>query len=190
MTCASPTTNGSIPYSIEQFLLEHVATHEQLQALVWLLEHPEQAVTAPELEAKIGISELELQEALGELVDSQLVARSKQREEEPRYRYAPGRSDLDAKTRLLAILYQQDRYEVVRVLGENAMQRMWNAAQIAFLAALSSESGLAMNWNSPPESAGNGGRGQREARGRPWKLSSPGEKPNSKRRPHWRGVER
>lgn len=127
-----------MPPAIEHFLLERVATHEQLQSLLALFNIADAAVTAVELEATVGLPEGEGQEALEALVDAQLVMRSG--ENPPRYRYSPARSSLDALVRLLALIYSQHRYDVVRVMGENAIKRMWSAARLAFLVALSSES--------------------------------------------------
>lgn len=127
-----------VPPAIEQFLLERVATHEQLQSLLALLYLGDAAVTASELESQANLPEGEGQEALEALVDAQLVVRAGNNP--ARYRYAPARAAFDAMVRLLAVIYAQHRYEVVRVMGENAIKRMWSAARLAFLVALASES--------------------------------------------------
>lgn len=205
MTRSSSKNSGTVPPSIEQFLLECVATHEQLQCLMWLLENPERSVTAVELEAEIGISELEVHEALEDLVDVQLVARTGSDRAEARYRYAPAHSDLDAKTRLLAILHDENRFEVVRVMGDNAIKRMWNAARVAFLAAVSSESGISAKFDRAPASSRRGESGVAPAstrstpldgkrRSNPpepaWKISSPRDAAKSAQRRQSRRVER
>ena len=168
MTNVSSPPGGSIPPSIEQFLLERVATHEQLQTLLWLLQHSEDPISAGELEPELGIPALELQEALSELADAQLLARAG---DSLRYRYAPARSDLDAKTRLLAILYEQDRFEVVRVMAENAMKRMWNAARIAFLEALSDSRLSGRLGAARPASDRRDGKRRSNAPEPAWKIS-------------------
>ena len=145
MIIAPPTSISPVPPAIEQFLLERVATHEQLQSLLVLLNLGDAAVTASELEARLNLPEGEGYDALEGLVDAQLVVRAG--EGPTRYRYAPGRSGLDAMVRLLALIYSQHRYEVVRVMGDNAIKRMWSAARLAFLVALAAESG-----KSPPAS--------------------------------------
>jgi hypothetical protein len=138
MFIAPPSPISPVPPAIEQFLLERVATHEQLQSLLTLLNSGDEAMTASELEAIANLPDGEGYDALEALVDAQLVVR--EGGEPARYRYAPGRSGLDAMVRLLALIYSQHRYEVVRVMGDNAMKRMWSAARLAFLVALAAES--------------------------------------------------
>ncbi|MFZ5896338.1 MAG: hypothetical protein ACOY0T_35110 [Myxococcota bacterium] len=124
-----------VPTSIEEFLLERVETHEQLQALLWLQAHPDISVTAATLADELSLTEMDAEEALSALVQSELLARCG--EKPSRYRYAPARSIFEARVRLLAMLHEQHRFDVVRVLGENAIKRMWSAARLAFLMALS-----------------------------------------------------
>lgn len=127
-----------IPVALEHFLLDRVATHEELQSLLVLLKAGDAALTASEVETRARLPEGEAFDALEALVDAQLVVRAGQ--SPLRYRYSPARPGLDALVRLLALIHSQYRYEVVRVMAENAIKRMWSAARLAFLVALSSES--------------------------------------------------
>lgn len=130
--------SSPIPVAIERFLLDRVATHEELQSLLTLFKAGDAALAPSEVETRAGLPEGEASEALEALVDAQLVVHAG--DKPTRYRYSPARPGLDALVRMLALIHSQYRYEVVRVMAENAIKRMWSAARLAFLVALSSQS--------------------------------------------------
>ncbi len=113
-------------------MFTRVATHEQLQALLWLAEHPDAIVSPEPLAAALGLTDLaEVEMALAALVESELIARVD--ESAPRFRYGPRSDDCREEVRLLSRTYAQHQAEVLHVMADNSVQRVRNSAARAFL---------------------------------------------------------
>lgn len=130
-------TRALLPPETEQFLLERVATHEQLHVAIWLSRHRGESVTSAFLAQELRMSIGETEEALAALVDAELVARGS--DPVARYWYAPESPELDVQMRFVMVLDDQYRADLLRALAVNAMTRLRRAAQLACLVTLSAD---------------------------------------------------
>lgn len=130
-------TRALLPPEIEQFLLERILTHEQLQVAIWLSRHPEESVRVESLARELCLGIGETQEALLGLVESELVARSS--EGPTRYWYAPAHPALHSHMRFVNVLQEHYPADLLRSMAMNAMARLRRAAQLACLVTLSAD---------------------------------------------------
>jgi hypothetical protein len=130
-------TRALLPTETEQFLLERVATLEQLHAAIWLSRHRGESVTAAFLARELGMSITDAEEALAGLVDAELVQRGS--DSTARYWYSPAHPELDVQMRFVVVLNDQYRADLLRAMAMNAMTRLRRAAQLACLVTLSAD---------------------------------------------------
>ena len=130
-------TRALLPPETEQFLLERIKTHEQLQVAIWLSRHPEESVSAQSLAEALPLNVGETQEALLALVDAELIARSS--EGPTRYWYAPAHPTLHVQMRFVGVLNDHYPADLMRCMALNAMARLRRAAQLACLVTLSAD---------------------------------------------------
>lgn len=147
-------TRALLPPEIEQFLLERILTHEQLQVAIWLSRHPEESVSVERLAGELSLSVGETQDAVLGLVDAELVARSS--EGPTRYWYAPAHPTLHTQMRFVTVLQEHYRADLLRSMALNAVARLRRAAQLACLVTLSADVRRALirrpNDDAPPSS--------------------------------------
>lgn len=175
-------TRALLPPETEQFLLERIKTHEQLQVAIWLSRHPEESVSAETLASKLPLNVGETQEALLALVDTELVARSS--EGPTRYWYAPAHPTLHVQMRFVGVLNDHYPADLLHSMALNAMARLRRAAQLACLVTFSADVRRALilrRRDDPPPSSRQMGDGA-PASSR-WRSD---EAPASSR---WRGEE-
>lgn len=115
---------------IESFLLERIASHEALRAVAWLAQHANTSLTARELAEKLGICDDEAEEALGSLLQAELVRREES--VPPLYPYQACCSELDAALQRTLTLLEQDKLELVRMLAANSIHRLRRMAYLAY----------------------------------------------------------
>jgi hypothetical protein len=115
--------------NLQQFLLRHVDSFEQLETLLAFGRQPERARRVEELAGQLGISSEAAGEALGALCDRGFLIRSGT---PPEFRYAPQRAELGEAVLDLASAYETHRLEIVRIMSANAVERLRRGALNAF----------------------------------------------------------
>jgi DNA-binding IclR family transcriptional regulator len=116
-----------IPDDLGQLLRERVASLEGLEVVLLLRRDPDRSWPADELAERLSIPASLLDPVLVELAQQSLLATSDQR-----WRYAPASAELAATIDRLALLYDERRLEVMRLLSAHALERIRNAAARAF----------------------------------------------------------
>jgi DNA-binding IclR family transcriptional regulator len=116
-----------IPDDLGQLLRERVASLEGLEVVLLLRRDPDRSWPADELAERLSIPESLLDPVLVELAQQGLLATSDQR-----WRYAPASAELAASIDRLALLYDERRLEVMRLLSAHALERIRNSAARAF----------------------------------------------------------
>ena len=111
-------------------MLERIATHEALQAVLLLASYPDQVVTAESLAFALCVSDVTLMEsALHGLFNAELVMRVGS--DGTHFQYSPRTRELDDSVRLLARLYVTHQAEVLWVMAHNAVERVrYSAGQV------------------------------------------------------------
>jgi hypothetical protein len=122
-----------LPASLQAFLYDCIENYEQLELLVFLHRERNRWWTAGETAQQIGIPESLAAIALDDLVSRQLAERRP--ELAARYRYAPGSLELDYKSNLLARHYQENRFEIVKAMSANSIERLRTSALRTFAEA-------------------------------------------------------
>jgi hypothetical protein len=125
--------NAPLPASLQAFLYDCIENYEQLELLVFLHGDATRWWTAGECATQLGIPESLVAIALDDLVGRQLAERRP--ETVACYRYAPGSLELDYKSNLLARHYQQNRFEIVKLMSANAIERLRTSALRTFAEA-------------------------------------------------------
>ncbi len=116
-----------IPADLGQLLRERVASLEGLEAMLLLRRDPTRAWSADALAQRLSIPETFLDPVLHELVASGLLA-----VDDTGWRYAPHSPALAAAVDRLALLYDERRLEVMRLLSAHALERIRDSAARAF----------------------------------------------------------
>lgn len=110
---------------IQRFLLEHIASYEELEIVLLLCQRAERDWTAAQIAEETRMpagacsAALEALQKQGLLAEGALAAS---------FRYAPGSSALAAHVVRLAAFYQQQRLAVVQMMSANAVDRLRTAA--------------------------------------------------------------
>jgi hypothetical protein len=113
---------------VKSLLRDCIESFEQLEVLLLLHGTPDQtwAPDAVTTASRLNLSEEAVADALAHLRRWKLV------EGEARlYRYSPA-NRLDATVRALATAYEDDRLEVMRLMNQNALERVRTSALRAF----------------------------------------------------------
>lgn len=120
-----------IAQDVQVLLFQDVHTFEQLEALLLLREDPTTEWSAAEVAARLGAPDEIAQEALDKLGGTGLVAVTGVA---PglRYRYSPSSRTLDETTAHLASAYQTNRFEIFRLISQNAVDRLRSSAARMF----------------------------------------------------------
>lgn len=122
-----------LPAALQAFLFDCIENYEQLELLVFLQRDRNRWLTADECARQLGIPESLVAIALEDLVGRQLAERRP--DPAARYRYAPGTLELDYKSGLLARHYQENRFEIVKLMSANAIERLRTSALRTFAEA-------------------------------------------------------
>ena len=115
---------------VQRLLFEHVASYEQLEALLLLRADPARASGTRELAERLRIDESSVMAALEELTAHHLLQRTGGTP--ALYRYAPADARLGIIVERLALLYDAQRLEVIRQMSANAIERLRSSAARTF----------------------------------------------------------
>jgi DNA-binding transcriptional MocR family regulator len=115
---------------IQRLLFEHVASYEQLEALLLLHTDAGQFRSVSELAAKLRIDDSSVAAALEELTAHRLL--EKRAGGPLAYRYAPAEADMLAVVDRLAAVYNEQRLEIIRQMSANAIERLRSSAARTF----------------------------------------------------------
>jgi len=151
-----------LPPALQAFLFDCIENYEQLELVVFLHRDRSRWWTTGECSGHLGIPESLVAPALDDLVSRQLA--ELRTEPAARYRYAPGSPELDYKARLLARHYQENRFEIVKLMSANSIERLRTSALRTFAEAFvirrdekKSEPGP-----TPPGKPGGGDEGEKQ----------------------------
>jgi hypothetical protein len=110
---------------LRQFLLENVATYDELEALLLLQRQPALAWESNAAARELGLPVRQCEAALENLAARGLLALGGN---PITFRYAPASNELAEATEQLQRAYRKDRFAIVQLMTTNAMDRMRAAA--------------------------------------------------------------
>lgn len=122
---------NEVPAEVRKFLYEHVETLEELEVLVFLARNPQSAWTAEELEMKLQIPFGSVSSAFHTLRKSGMceVAHGS---EEPAYLLPRRDPVLRMQIERMAAVYEVNRFGIIKLLSEAAMDRVRGSMTKAF----------------------------------------------------------
>jgi hypothetical protein len=109
-----------IPFDVQRFLYERIATYEQLEVLVRLAES-ESVADVRTIASTLGVPEDAALEAADALVRVDLVAMIGR---DSIYQYNPATPELDTVAKHVVALYRSNRFAVVKAMTTNSLQRL------------------------------------------------------------------
>ena len=112
-----------------QFLVEHVATYDELEVLLCLLRRRDEELQPSHLASDVGIPEATCLLTLEKLLDRGLAGRST---DGKAFRFAPATETLARGALALDRAYHSSPVNVIRAMSENAVQRLRSSAARAF----------------------------------------------------------
>ena len=118
----------AISAELREFMLAHVRTYEQLEALVLLATHADQAWTAQSLGEALKIPLDRAEEALQALASGRVLRAA----EASPLAYHLSDPEVQRLVRALGQTYERNRLLVMQVMNENALERMRTDALRAF----------------------------------------------------------
>jgi DNA-binding IclR family transcriptional regulator len=110
---------------LRRFLLDHVATYDELEVLLLVQRHPEVDWTAAAAAERVGLPTEASRAALESLVEHDLLVRHGN---PTMYRYAPASNALAVSAEQVQLAHRRDRFAIVQVMTTNAMDRVRGAA--------------------------------------------------------------
>ena len=119
-------------------LREHIESYEELETLLALERLRGAGKTTEELSAAVHVGVPLIEGAVRSLEVRRFVERRASApeenalEHEPRYFYAPASSELDCAVRALAKAYAEQPIPIIKLMSENAIQRLRTGAARAF----------------------------------------------------------
>jgi len=116
-----------IPDDLGHLLRDRVGSLEGLETVLLLRRDPGRSWPVDELAERLSIPVGLLDSVLGELAQQGLLVKSEQR-----WRYGPASDELAAAVDRLALLYDERRLEVMRLLSAHALERIRDSAARAF----------------------------------------------------------
>ena len=122
----SPLTDA-----VTALLADRIESFEQLETLLLLRQHRDQAWTPKSVGEKLGIAATTAAEALEHLCRKNLLD-DRVDGEALRFRYAPATPDLDGAVSALARAYGERRLEVMTLVSANAVARVRTSATRMF----------------------------------------------------------
>lgn len=124
-------SDPNIPSELREFLLSHVKTYEQLEILILLGKAQDSAWTVQNLSKLAKIPVASAQDALRELGEDAVVTP----DANCPGAFALSTPDVSRLVAVLARLYEENRLLVMRLMNENALERMRTDAARAFSSA-------------------------------------------------------
>jgi len=129
---------NALPDDVRALLREHIESYEELEALLALERLRGNGKTVDELGASVHVGAPLIERALRSLEARSLIecracaAGDRAQQSERRYFYAPASPELDGAVRALAKAYAEQPIPIIKVMSENAIQRMRTGAARAF----------------------------------------------------------
>jgi hypothetical protein len=120
-----------LPFHVLALLQERISGIDELDALLLVRSDVDQAWTASAVAERLGRADAWSRPALERLCEAELLEGVGPGAER-RYAYRPGTWELDAAVSMLATIYEERRTDVLRVLNEDAVERIRMAAVKAF----------------------------------------------------------
>ena len=142
MVSDAPAEREVLTDDVRALLRERIESYEELETLLALERLRGAGKTADELSAAAHVGAPLIERALRSLEARALIERGASpaagsaRELEPRYFYAPASPELDGAVRALAKLYAEQPIAIIKLMSENAIQRVRTGAARAFADAL------------------------------------------------------
>lgn len=124
-----------LPVDVVAFLQERISGTDELEALLLVRSDTSRGWTAAAVAKLLGLPESWAGPALAGLCEAELLGLPESwdgHDEEQRFWYRPGTPALDAVVATLAGLYDEQRADVLRILNENAVERIRAAAARRF----------------------------------------------------------
>jgi hypothetical protein len=115
--------DGGVPADVQAFLREHVESYEQLEVLLRLRLQPDRSWTPLDVASELRISDELGLAALRFLCRERLLGVDVGRGV-LLFRYAPQSAELVELIPRLAIAYEENRLEVMRLMTANAIDRL------------------------------------------------------------------
>ena len=112
-----------------QFLIEHIATYDELEVLLCLLRRRNEELQPSHLASDVGIPEAVCLLALEKLLARRVAGRSA---DGKAFRFAPATDTLARGAIALDRAYHSSPVNVIRAMSENALQRLRSSAVRAF----------------------------------------------------------
>ncbi len=123
-------TSEPLPDEVRALLRERIESYEALEILIALERVRGIGKTAGELSAGLHVTPALVDRAVRNLEAAGLVERRSA--VQPQYFYAPPSAELDCAVRALARAYAEQPIPVIKLMSENAIQRMRTGAARAF----------------------------------------------------------
>jgi hypothetical protein len=114
---------------IRRLLFERVETYDQLEVLLWFCSGNGGPQSAPDAVTALSLPEPAVTDALIALTKAGLLRRVAG---SARSLYEPKTRELDAAVKALALLYEQDRVQVIRIMSAQSIARLRSSALEAF----------------------------------------------------------
>jgi len=111
---------------LREFLLEHVSTFEELEALLFLARSRGTARELGEVASALQLSEDLAQAALAG-ISGKFLSRQSRGGGHATYEYAP-RADLEPRVEQLRRAYREERFTIVQIMSDNALKRVRSSA--------------------------------------------------------------
>lgn len=136
-----PASPESLPESVRALLRERIESYEELETLLALERLRGTSKTADELTAVVRVNAQLIERALRALETRSLIERRVSTGGtdvagppglERQYCYAPASGELDNAVRALAKAYAEQPIPIIKLMSENAIQRMRTGAARAF----------------------------------------------------------
>ncbi len=125
-----------LPEDVRALLRDRIESYEELEILLALERMPGAGKTAEELSAAVRVDLPLVERAVRALESRRLIERRstapRGTEREPIYVYAPATPALDDTVRALAKAYAEQPIPIIKVMSENAIQRVRTEAARAF----------------------------------------------------------
>jgi hypothetical protein len=115
------TETHGIPDDVRRFLGEHIHSVEQLEVLIWLLEHPAECWTGKAVARELRIDANSAASRLEDLVSRGLAAAGREPES---FVYEPAHPERDRLVRSLARLYAERRVSIINLIFSKPVDRV------------------------------------------------------------------
>lgn len=132
MTSEGDSATDRVPDDVRALLSERIESYEQLEILLALERARGAEKTSDELSTTLRVGSALVEPALRALESRGLIGRRSTTEHEPHYLYMPATAALDGAVQALARAYAEQPIPVIKLMSENAIQRVRTGAVRAF----------------------------------------------------------